>query len=110
MPAICWECGEAGHVAGDCPNKALASDNGKPPWCGICDERTRLIGLDVVSRCQACHPLARKLLKQFRRCPHCHALVYEWDSSPDCASHKMPDAPDRRPEREHIREITRSAA
>lgn len=44
----------------------------KPPWCGHCDQRTRLICVmpvpdnpqrDVVTRCSACHPLADK-----RRC------------------------------------------
>jgi hypothetical protein len=29
----------------------------KPPWCGECDERTRLAG-DPPGRCAACHPLA----------------------------------------------------
>lgn len=29
----------------------------KPPWCGGCDERTRLAG-DPPYRCPICHPLA----------------------------------------------------
>ncbi len=29
----------------------------KPPWCGFCDERTRLYG-DPPHRCATCHPLA----------------------------------------------------
>jgi hypothetical protein len=31
----------------------------KPPWCGECDERTRLLGDDPPRRCPACHPLAQ---------------------------------------------------
>jgi hypothetical protein len=32
---------------------------GKPPWCGECDERTRLIELaDGPARCIRCHPLS----------------------------------------------------
>lgn len=30
----------------------------KPPWCGECDEATRLFGDDVPQRCPKCHPLA----------------------------------------------------
>lgn len=30
------------------------------PWCGVCDPRTRLRGLDTLTRCPACHPLARR--------------------------------------------------
>lgn len=30
----------------------------KPPWCGECDEATRLVGDDSPRRCPACHPLA----------------------------------------------------
>lgn len=29
---------------------------GKPPWCGECDEKTRLLGDDLPQRCPACHP------------------------------------------------------
>jgi hypothetical protein len=31
---------------------------GKPPWCGECDEVTRLLGDDHPRRCPACHPVA----------------------------------------------------
>jgi hypothetical protein len=40
------------------PGGALA----RPPWCGACDERTRMLGRydgDAPSRCLRCHPLAR---------------------------------------------------
>lgn len=30
------------------------------PWCGICDPRTRLRGLDTLHRCPTCHPLATR--------------------------------------------------
>jgi hypothetical protein len=98
----CFGCGTEGHIASNCPNTEMAAD-GRPPWCGICDERTRLIGIpgDRVARCQECHPMAREQLKQFRRCPLCKKLVYEHDTAP-CGSHVTRDAADRRPEREQI--------
>jgi len=98
----CFECGADGHIAPNCPNVGLAAD-GRPPWCGICDEQTRLIGIpgDRLARCRECHPLARETLKQFRRCPSCKELVYRYDTAP-CGSHATRDAADRRPERENI--------
>jgi Helix-turn-helix domain len=32
----------------------------RPPWCGMCDERTRMLGYDgsAPERCLRCHPLA----------------------------------------------------
>lgn len=102
----CFECDDTGHVAADCPNRAAVAKGGKPAWCGMCDEQTRLIGLDAPARCQQCHPNARRTLPQHRRCPRCHALVHQWDNAIDCASHARPHAPDQRPERDHIRQIT----
>lgn len=98
----CFSCGDDGHIAPNCPNVELAGD-GRPPWCGICDERTRLIGVPggMLSRCQECHPLARESLKQFRRCPSCKQLVYAYDSAP-CGSHATRDSADRKPERREI--------
>jgi len=29
----------------------------RPPWCGECDELTRLVNPDEPSRCMTCHPL-----------------------------------------------------
>lgn len=101
MPAKCWDCGETGHVVADCPNRAIAGGDGRPPWCGICDERTRLMGTDVAHRCPVCHPESRRQLRQHRKCPSCHVTVYEWDNAP-CGSHASPAAKDRRPAREHI--------
>jgi hypothetical protein len=57
-------------------------------WCGFCDERTRLIDHgESVSRCKRCHPLARQLLSQHRRCQDCGTAVYTWDLAP-CGSHR----------------------
>jgi hypothetical protein len=83
----CFECGDEGHIAADCPNRAITS-SGKPLWCGICDERTRLIPTpDGFQCCHDCHPLARRQPHQFRRCPKCHVVIYEWDTSQDCDHH-----------------------
>ena len=103
MPATCWECGQSGHVVADCPNKAFtASNDSGPPWCGICDERTRLLDLgDSMARCQTCNPQRRQQLRQHRKCPHCHVTVHEWDHAP-CGQHSGPTVPDRRPDRQHI--------
>lgn len=60
------------------------------PHCGICDKRTRQLDTpDGPRRCPACHPLGRKPLKQFRRCPDCRMEINEWDKSP-CGSHTEP--------------------
>lgn len=68
MAPTCFECGTSGHIAADCPN-AEASDN-RPPWCGICDRRTRLVTVDrelgTVRRCPSCHPLRLKPLAQHK--------------------------------------------
>lgn len=96
----CFECGDVGHIAAHCPNRAVVDGT-----CGMCDPRTQLVDLgDKARRCE-CHPKYREPLRQFRRCPACHAEIHEWDSNP-CGSHSMRDAADRRPEREHIRQIT----
>ena len=88
----CYECGDDRHVKSDCPNKAwVASDaaaDGRPRWCGLCDERSRHVELadGRVKRCQ-CHPSSHEQLRQHRKCPRCHSTVVEWDTSPDCARH-----------------------
>lgn len=35
----------------------------RPPWCGSCDESTRLVELPggTVARCATCHPLATRI-------------------------------------------------
>jgi hypothetical protein len=87
----CFNCGEYGHIAADCPAHAPDEPSGKPPWCGQCDVRTRLIEYgDHVSRCTECHPLARKPLAHHRRCGGCRHLVYTWDTQP-CGSHQGDD-------------------
>jgi zinc knuckle protein len=94
----CFSCGDQGHVASNCPNAELAAD-GRPPWCGICDQRTRLIGVPggMLARCQECHPLARENLKQFRRCQSCRELIYEYDTAP-CGYHAIVARESRRGE------------
>lgn len=98
----CFDCGQDGHIASNCPNGQI-DGGGRPPWCGICDERTRLIGTGSgPARCQQCHPNRHKLRHPLRRCPSCRVVVYEWDNAP-CGSHSVPAAAsDERPEREHI--------
>lgn len=101
MNLNCHRCGTAGHLARNCPYTEIDA-SGKPPWCGFCDERTRLIDHgDTVSRCLECHPSRRQQPRQHRKCPACHVTVYEWDNNP-CGSHSGPDVPDRRPERQAI--------
>lgn len=100
---ICFGCRGEGHIEANCPNAVF--DDGQPPWCGFCDEKTRLIDHgDSVSRCQQCHPNRRKQLRQCRKCPYCHVTVYEWDNA-ECGRHAGPAAPDRRPPREAIRNV-----
>lgn len=85
----CFECGDNGHMAYDCPNKSYIQGTGSD-WCGKCDQRTRLIALteeqDRVQRCRDCHPAARELGAQFRHCGACRETVYAWDGSP-CGEH-----------------------
>lgn len=102
----CFGCGYEGHIERDCPNTAFG--NGGPPWCGICDKRTHLVEVagGQLKRCPDCHPLRQRHLPQHQRCPSCRMVVYAWDSAP-CGQHASPAAPDRKPDREHIREITR---
>ena len=97
----CYDCGDEGHIAPNCPNSEIDA-SGKPPWCGFCDEQTRLIDAgDLVARCHTCHPLRNRQLKQHRKCPHCHMTVYQWDTE-ECGSHSSPAVPDRRMERVRI--------
>jgi hypothetical protein len=82
----CYECGDEGHIATDCPNGA--ADDGKPPWCGICDPYTRLVGnsAGIPIRCPDCHPLRGQRLNQFKRCPACKMQIHDWDTAP-CGQH-----------------------
>ena len=97
----CHSCGDRGHFERDCPNAGI-DKSGKPPWCGFCDERTRLLDAgDLVARCQQCHPQRQRTLKQHRKCPRCHMTVYQWDNE-ECGSHASPVAKDKRLEKERI--------
>ncbi|MGH3220031.1 MAG: hypothetical protein ACRDPY_15225 [Streptosporangiaceae bacterium] len=105
----CFECGDDGHYAADCPNRAAVGADGRPPWCGFCDEQTRHIDTGRgIARCRQCHPLGRKLLPSDRRCASCHQLIYEWDNNP-CGSHSGPGIVNERPEREHIDTVIATA-
>lgn len=87
MPATCFECGEPGHIAADCPNNAYLGNDGKPPWCGTCDERTRLVDRGTtMTRCRNCHPKKIRHLPQYRKCPGCQMEIFMWDQSP-CGKH-----------------------
>jgi len=89
MAIRCYECGADGHVSYDCPNKALTSGDGRPMWCGECNQRSRHVTLPDgrVARCR-CHPESHKLLSQHRRCPQCFATVVQWDNG-DCDRHQL---------------------
>ena len=106
----CFTCGDVGHIAAECPRAGDAGTR-NPPWCGICDERTRHVSLgeSLVGRCTVCHPLRAKQLKQHRKCPSCHMTVYEHDNAP-CGQHSGPTATDKRLDREHIEHIVSGAA
>ena len=100
---ICYSCHAEGHIEANCPN-AVFDASGRPSWCGVCDERTRLIDSGTgPARCQQCHPNRHKLRSPLRRCPSCHMTVYDWDHAP-CGEHASPAALDRRPDRDAIRQ------
>jgi hypothetical protein len=55
---------QPGRLAQDGPwwRQLAVARRARPPWCGTCDERTRMRGLDgeTPARCPACHPMTRK--------------------------------------------------
>lgn len=88
MAGPCGVCGDEGHYAAACPVADDVLDT-RPPWCGQCDQRTRLAvtaGRDALRKCPNCHPAAQKPLQQYRRCGGCRTAVYQWDTA-ECGSH-----------------------
>ena len=90
MPAKCFGCGAAGYVQSECPYCADVTDR-RPAWCTICDQRTRLVTVDLergtVKKCPSCHPSPMKQSVQHRRCPSCKAITYSWDDT-ECGKHR----------------------
>ena len=89
----CFSCQQYGHIERECPdrNSATETGDGKPPWCGECDRRTRMLtmrrdGRDVAIRCR-CNPNGHLMAGQFKRCPECKAVIYEWDRNSECGKH-----------------------
>lgn len=88
----CHGCGGKGHFERDCQNREIDGASRRPPWCGICDPQTRLVGLGPdgpMARCSDCHPLRGQLLVQHKRCTGCRILIYSWDNNP-CGKHSSP--------------------
>lgn len=98
----CYYCGDDDHAGKQCPKlqahqqRATITPAPRVPrgdpvtWCSYCDEATRLLDMGhSVSRCPQCHPLRHQQLRQSRKCPSCHATVYEWDHGP-CGAHAGP--------------------
>jgi hypothetical protein len=87
----CYQCGKPGHFAASCPEVRFAAelgteDSSRPPWCGECDKKTRLLGdIDRPHRCPRCHP-EKDLPPQFRVCG-CGNVVYRWDRT-ECGQHQ----------------------
>lgn len=108
----CFDCGDTGHMAYNCPNRAAIND-GRPIWCGTCDEHSRHVQADAtgdaMKRCH-CHPGSHKMLPQHRRCPSCRTVVYTWNTS-GCDGHRLvgahlpyaPPVPPRGPDHERLR-------
>lgn len=84
----CFKCGGP-HFVAECEEVVFAEElgtasDGRPPWCGECDKRTRLTG-DPPGRCARCNP-NDDLLAQYRLC-RCGQTIRRWDPSP-CGSHE----------------------
>lgn len=96
MATECFRCGDTGHVYADCPQAqapGTAHGANTRPWCGLCDERTRLLAANadwtVMVRCPDCHPLRGRQLKQHLRCAGCKQVIYAWDHE-RCGEHQAP--------------------
>lgn len=59
------------------------------PWCGSCDQRTRLVHHDQVShRCHTCHPDRHPAASRAATCRTCHGMDTPSSSDPDAAARK----------------------
>jgi hypothetical protein len=93
----CFNCNEPGHISAACPAKAAPSEwqlSTRLPWCGNCDQRTRLIDHgDYAGRCKDCWAWPERgthrgqELPQHTRCGGCGDTIYAWDSAP-CGNHQ----------------------
>jgi hypothetical protein len=56
----CRACGTSPRAVAAAQRAAAAV---KPPWCGECDEQTRLVDVDAttVARCSTCHPTRERI-------------------------------------------------
>jgi hypothetical protein len=52
--------GSTNGRARDPANAARSPSKPKPPWCGMCDQTTRLTNGDNPTRCLNCHPLIER--------------------------------------------------
>ncbi len=103
----CYQCGSEDHLSRNCPGRQPPPPpepgEERPPWCGICDKRTRLIDRgDVVQRCPSCWAwpargtYPKQQLAQHATCGGCGQVVYTWDQLP-CGKHQPVAHATRRP-------------
>jgi Zinc knuckle len=96
----CFQCGESGHIAALCPARSEKAPTEwtagtRPPWCGQCDQRTRLVDCgSYASRCRHCWAWPERRthrgqeLPQHTSCGGCGDTIYAWDAAP-CGKHQQ---------------------
>lgn len=112
----CFNCNEPGHLAASCPARSEKAptewtQTTRPPWCGNCDQRTRLIDHgDYAARCRDCWAWPERgthrgqQLAQHTTCGGCGDTIYAWDANP-CGKHQTLGI-DRRGRRAPIQHVT----